>query len=165
MLPTSEPPTADASPLIYLARIGRFDLLQLAGRRLIVPEVVLAEVRRGVPEEPAVRAVASANWIEIVAARDPPAEFARHGLGLGESAVIVWALDHPGTLAIIDEQAGRHMAERLGIPVVGTLALVVQAKRRGLVPNAGSVIEDLRRAGMYLSDRIIDRARTQAGEL
>jgi predicted nucleic acid-binding protein len=154
----------DASPLIYLARIGRFDLLQLAGRPVIVPEIVVSEVRRGVPEEPAVGAIAAANWIEVVAVREPSAEFAQHGLGSGESAVIVWALDHPGTLAVIDEQAARGTAERLGIPVVGTLALVVEAKRRGLIPEARSVIDDLRRAGMYLSDRIINQALARAAE-
>ena len=164
MRPGSEPPVVDASPLIYLARIGRFEFLQLAGRRVIVPQVVVSEVQRGVPEEPAVRAIASANWIEVVAVREPSAEFAQHGLGPGESAVIIWALDHPGALAVIDEQAARRTAEGLGIPVAGTLALVVEAKRRGLVPQAGSVIDDLRRAGMYLSGRIISQALARAGE-
>lgn len=52
----------------------------------------------------------------------------------------------------------------LGIPVRGTLALVLGAKRRGIVDRARPLFERLRRAGMYLSDEVIDRALKKVSE-
>ena len=43
----------NASPLITLAKVGRLDLLEDAGIKLVVPEAVAHEVYRGAPEDPA----------------------------------------------------------------------------------------------------------------
>ena len=51
-----------------------------------------------------------------------------------------------------------------GIPVRGTLGLVLTAKRRGLIPAARVVLEQLRQSGMYLSDSIMNRALTFVDE-
>jgi predicted nucleic acid-binding protein len=42
--------------------------------------------------------------------------------------------------------------------VKGTLGLALLAKRRGWVPAARPVIEELRRNGLYLSDDLVARA-------
>lgn len=46
----------------------------------------------------------------------------------------------------------------------GTLGIVLNAKRRGLIPLARPVIEDLLRAGLYLSQAVIDEALRRIGE-
>jgi predicted nucleic acid-binding protein len=48
--------------------------------------------------------------------------------------------------------------------VRGTLGLVLVARRRGVIPAARPVVERLRRSGMYLSDRVCDRALALIGE-
>jgi predicted nucleic acid-binding protein len=68
------------------------------------------------------------------------------------------ALAHPGTSAVIDDLAARRCAAAHGIGVRGTLGLVLTARRRGAIPSARRVIEELRDAGMYLSDAVADRA-------
>jgi len=79
-------------------------------------------------------------------------------LGKGESSVLAWAHAHPGTEVIIDDLSGRRCAASLGIPVRGTLGLVLAAKKRGIIPMARPVLESLRQSGMYLSQRVMDRA-------
>ena len=55
-------------------------------------------------------------------------------------------------------------AAALGIPLLGTVALVLKAKQRGAIPVARPVLETLRRAGMYLSDAVLTRALATVGE-
>jgi predicted nucleic acid-binding protein len=52
----------------------------------------------------------------------------------------------------------------LGIPVRGTLGIVITAKQRGVIPAARPVLEQLRLCGMYLSDRVINQALALVGE-
>ena len=79
-------------------------------------------------------------------------------LGAGESAVLAWAHAHPGSLAIVDDLAGRRCAAALRIPVRGTLGLVLVAKQRGRIKAARPVLESMRASGMYLSDGVMNRA-------
>lgn len=65
---------------------------------------------------------------------------------------------------IIDDLGGRKCADSLDIPVRGTLGLVLAAKRRGVIPKARPVIEDMMSAGLYLSKRVLDRALEKVGE-
>ncbi len=85
-------------------------------------------------------------------------------LGAGESAVLTWGYVNPGTEVILDDLAGRRCAASLGIPVRGTLGLVLKAKQRGAIPAARPVLEQLRSQGMYLSDRVILQALALVGE-
>ena len=85
-------------------------------------------------------------------------------LGIGESAVLTWGYINQGTEVIIDDLAARRCANALGIPVRGTLGLVITAKQRGRIPAARPILEQLRSCGMYISDKLIDRALALVGE-
>src|SRR5579863_8055162 len=58
----------DASPLILLSRISRLDLLLTLERRLVVPVSVLEEIRAKGDEDPTVREVERADYLEEVPA-------------------------------------------------------------------------------------------------
>jgi predicted nucleic acid-binding protein len=67
----------------------------------------------------------------------------------------------PSNTAINGEKIKKHPrqeASTLGIPVRGTLGLILTAKKRGVIPQARPVLENLRQSGMYLSDRILNQA-------
>jgi predicted nucleic acid-binding protein len=80
------------------------------------------------------------------------------GLGPGESAVLAEAMGLPGCRAVIDDLAARKCAASLGIPFIGTLGIVLRARRQGIIPAARPVMEDLLRGGMFLSRALLDRA-------
>ena len=75
-----------------------------------------------------------------------------------------WALAHPGSEAILDDLQARRCAAAHRLPVRGTLGLVLVAKQRGVVPAARPILDTLRRAGMYLSDAVRERALAAVGE-
>ena len=155
----------NASPLIYLARIRRLDLLRVLSGPIVVPAVVVQELAAGVPREPAVEAVAEAGWLEVVHEPPPvPDDIRAWDLGAGESAVLAWARNRPGALAVMDDLQGRRCANSLGVPVMGTLAILLAAKRTGLLDTIRGVVEELVAHGMYLSERIVREVLTAAGE-
>jgi predicted nucleic acid-binding protein len=102
-------------------------------------------------------------WLLVTEVPVPPLIQA-WDLGPGESAVLAWALAHPGALAVLDDLAARRCAAVLGVPVRGTLGLVILAKQRGLIPAARPVVEALRRGGLYLSDTVLNAALALVGE-
>jgi len=159
-----EPPVANASPLIFLAAGGYFDLLQVAGDTVLVPSTVALEIERRGSADVTVRAMRGAEWLSVVPDVPVPSLIQSWDLGPGESAVLAWAHANPATEALIDDLAARRCAAALGIPVRGTLGLVLTAKQRGIITAARPVLERMVHAGMYLSDRLLNEALALVGE-
>jgi predicted nucleic acid-binding protein len=154
----------NASPLIFLAQGDLLDFLRLAGPEIVVPAPVAEEIQRRGTTDPTAQALTRTAWLIIVKAPPVPALIQAWDLGEGESSVLAWAYTHPGTETIVDDLAARRCAAALGLPVRGTLGLVLTAKRRGIIPAARPVVERLRQVGMYLSDRVIHQALALVGE-
>jgi predicted nucleic acid-binding protein len=160
----AERPAVNASPLILLSRGGLLELLQLAGEKIVIPAAVAAEIQRRGPTDPTAQAIEQTAWLVIVATPLIPPLIQSWDLGEGESSVLAWAYAHPGTEAIIDDLPARRCAAALGIPVRGTLGLVLAARQKGKISEARPILEQLRAAGMYLSDRVMDQALALVGE-
>ncbi len=160
----AEPAVLNASPLIFLAGAGLTDLLRLAGTPVQIPRVVVEEIEKFGPTDPAAIAVKHLHWLVVVDSGPAPAILERWDLGSGETSVLTWAYAHPGTVAILDDLAARRCANSLGIRVRGTLGLVLTAKQRGAISQARPVLEQLRTAGMYLSDSVMNHALKEVGE-
>lgn len=156
--------TVDASPLILLSRAGQIDLLRLAAWRIVVPDAVAREIAAPNSDPHVTRTITATRWIEIVDSPIVPDPIRSWDLGDGESAVLAWLHGRSRSVGIIDDLAARRCAATLGIPVRGTLGLVLIAKRRGTIPAARPVVERLVEVGMYLSRRVIEESLTLVGE-
>ncbi len=119
---------------------------------------------RAYRDDAGARALTSVSWLTVVPSVPVPSVIQAWDLGDGESAVLAWAHSHPGSTAIIDDAAARRCADTLNIPLRGTLGLSLLAKQRGVVALARPVVEQLRAAGLYLSDEIIIQALALVGE-
>jgi predicted nucleic acid-binding protein len=160
----AEPAVVNASPLIFLSRAGLIDLLQLVSPEVIVPEAVAFEIGVRGESDPTAQVLATTSWLVVTQTPLIPPQIQAWGLGLGESAVLAWAHTHEGSEAIIDDLAGRRCAAAFNIPVRGTLGLVLTAKQRGHISSARELLNRLRQAGMYLSDRVLKEALAKVGE-
>lgn len=160
----AERPAVNTSPLIYLSRAGLLDLLRLLAPEIVVPNAVAMEILRRGQSDPTAQALSQTSWLSVVSTPQIPASIQAWGLGVGESSVLAWAHANPGTEVVIDDLAARRCAATLGIPVRGTLGLVLIARQRGQIPAARPVLLQLRQAGMYLSDRVINQALAMIGE-
>jgi len=50
------------------------------------------------------------------------------------------------------------------LAVIGTIGILLQAKREGLIPNVGHVLERLIREGLRISEKVYRDALKEAGE-
>lgn len=160
----AERPAINASPLILLTKAGLLNLLQLVSQEVVVPAAVAMEIQQYGVRDLTAQAIAQTNWLVAVDTPPVPELIQSWDLGPGESAVLTWGYVHPSTEVIVDDLAARRCAVALGIPVRGTLGLVLTAKQRGTIPAARPILEQLRDSGMYLSDRVMNQALALVGE-
>ena len=154
---------SDAGPLIAFSRTGRLPLLRELFGRVLVPNVVIGELRLD-EHRPGVELLAEAvrvdKWIEPM---EPPAGRSIPGLGEGESAAILLAgrLQCP---LLVDERRARVAAGRHGVRVIGTGRVLIAAKQEGLLGTVGEALDALKAAGYRLSDDLCRRLLELAGE-
>lgn len=160
----AEAPAVDASPLIHLSRTNNLPLLQILSPTLVVPQPVLDEIGAKGDDPATLQAVQGMAWLSPVQPPAVPEMLRGWGLGKGEAAVLAWCLARPGTLAVLDDQRARTFAEAQGVPVIGTLGIVLRARRQGVIPFARPVLEALVSRGMYLSKPILEKALRLVGE-
>lgn len=153
---------ADSGPLISL---GRLDLLSLLARlfgQVRVPQAVLDEcmAKPGQDDTLRVQAALDAGWLLVCRAHPIQAP----GLDVGECAAIGLALELHGGL-LTDDQAARQYAMRVDLPVMGTLGVMVLAKRKELIESVSPLIHRLRSTGQRFSSAAVADALRAAGEL
>lgn len=152
---------ADSSPLIYLPRIGALHLLHKLFGSVVVPQPVWAEVVERQPDAPGVDVLRQAEWIRVVVTESPEVEL---GLDPGETAAIVLAEAIKADLLLIDERAGREVAQSRGITVRGTLGVLVQARLTGALPALRPSVDSLVAEGFRVARGLIRQALVQVGE-
>ncbi len=154
----------NASPLIFLSRSHHLALLKSFADEVWVPEPVAKEILQRGQQDITAQAIKKTAWLITQPVEHSPISILEWRLGAGESAVLALGLTHTGTEVIIDDLAGRRCADSLDIPVRGTLGLVLTAKKRGVIPKARPVIEDMMGAGLYLSKQILEQALKRVDE-
>jgi hypothetical protein len=156
-VPSEEIIIADSSPLIGLAKIGQLDLLSLLARRVMAPPAVWKEVVG--PGE-----VAQRKWIEIVTPEPATVAPLLILLGEGEAEAIALAQREKTAVLLLDDLRARKIAARLNLRRMGTVALLGQAKRAGLVKKLKPSLEALLDCGIYIRKELIEAALKEAGE-
>ena len=153
----------DASPLIALGKIGLLGLPQALGAERVIPEAVAEEVKAGREGDPARAWLLSGPALPVAPSPLLPV-VAEWGLGTGEGAVISFALQNTGCEAVLDERAGRTCARALGLPVRGTLGILVLAKEEGALAEVRPHLDALVQAGYHLGPDLIAAVLAEAGE-
>jgi predicted nucleic acid-binding protein len=147
---------SDASPLIVLAKAQLLDLTPKLFERVLVPEEVMIEIQGGPSEDPLRRAVSNCDWMLTVRLDSPlPADLVPR-LGTGEAAVLEYARTHGNLPVLVDDRQARRRAESLGLKVYGTLSLIAMATTHGHIQSFSAAVQQLRGAGLYVSDDVID---------
>ncbi len=155
----------DSSPLILLARIGRLPLLRSLYGELLMPTAVHQETVLQDPKRPGAQAIAKADWIRIREVTDAMAvTMLRQQVGSGESEAIVLALESAADLLIIDDAKGRRIAEAYGIPAVGSIGVLIQAKKRGIIEAVKPDLDAIQQAGLRMNSHLYTQALRLAEE-
>lgn len=150
---------SDSSPLIALAKIDSFPLLQrLYGSLVISSEVYAEVVVAGAGLAGAINTSTSA-WIEVRQIKnsaDLNAAKAQFGLGMGELSTMILAKEIHADLVILDDLAARKLAQKEGFKVQGCIAILEACYRKGFLPDLRHAYEQLLKRGVYLNRELLD---------
>lgn len=163
-MPDTQDIVINTSPIIALvAALGDLSVLQMY-RHVSVPLEVSEELAAGGAARFALAEYQAAHWLHK---RTQPLNIAPHlrnALDKGEASVIQLALDNNIGTVVIDETAGRRVARLNGLAVTGSIGILLRAKTEGHPFSMRKAIDRMQARGIWLSDRVIASALTQAGE-
>ena len=150
------PVVSNASPLIALTQIDHLTILQQLCGTVLVPPAVTHEVAPTLilPIWIEQRALKQAIGPKILSA----------SLGAGESETISLALEIGAGLAILDDRPARRLAYALGIPIIGTLGLLLAAKQRKLLRAVRPCLDALTQHDFWIAPSLYEQVLRDAGE-
>lgn len=157
---------SNTTPLIGLATIQRFDLLRQIFGEIIIPEAVYQEaVIFGREEGGAKREVSEADWIHVAPVKDRLAvEVLLDELDLGEAETIVLAKELNADWILMDEKKGRRKLTQMNMPKIGTVGILLKAKKAGYLLDLHADLMLLHTVGFSISQNVINAVVEQAGE-
>ena len=151
---------SNSGPLIHLAKAGLLELIKLYDT--VIPLEVKYEVvdkgkEKGFTDALLVEKAIEEGWIKVidVSVDDKFAKAAEvAGLHKSEITVVYYAYKN-GITALLDEDAARVFARGLGVKVRGSLGLLIEGLKKGLISYSEAVkgLDDLSKV-MYLSSDV-----------
>ena len=141
-----EPVVCDSSCLIALERIGHLALLPALFHPVKAPQAVREEFG------------AAPEWLQVEAPADRALVTALGMLmGPGEAEAVALASERELPV-ILDDRQARAVARKLDLQIVGTVAVLVRAKKQGLVQAIGPLLDALTEHEFRLSEALRQEA-------
>jgi hypothetical protein len=156
---------ADTSPLLFLAKLNRLDLLRHAADEILAPPAVFQEIRR-IPDEASDRLEAARlDWLHVHPVSDLAlVDVLQADLDLGESEVIALAQEIRAERVVLDDLDARRRARRIGLLPIGTLGLLLAGRLRGEIPSLRFEIAQLEKEGFRVQKALVEAVLQEAGE-
>lgn len=142
----------DSACLIGLERIGQLDLLPALISPVMAPPAVEFEFGP-VPPWVLVRAPADLGMVAAL----------RLIVDAGESEAIALAYE-TRTRIILDDRKAREAAQRLGVPVTGTVGLLIKAKEMGVIAEIRPILDALDANQFRIGEALRAEALRLSGE-
>lgn len=145
MLVMQEKVYVDTSSLIILNKINALYLLNKIYSNVIITNFIQSELNETVP-----------SWISIEPTYNIDQSFLKNfNLGLGESSIIINAIENNGFL-IIDDLKARKIATILSLKFTGSIGILIIAKELGLIQSVKFYLEKIQATNFRLSDFLIN---------
>lgn len=143
---------ADSTCLIGLEKIGRLDILPALFETVMIPPEVAKEFG------------GSFSWLQIeVLANRVLAVSLRLVVDAGEAEAIALASEK-GCRLIADDKQARAVAGQIGVKVIGTVGVLIQAKQNGAITKLRPILDDLERNNFYFTRALREEALRLVGE-
>ena len=147
---------SNASPLIACERLGLTHVYATLFGEVHIPSAVRQEV---------FATEALPTWVREQPLSQPMAGQLLQGrLGAGEREALALALEEQANLVLMDELAGRRIATSVGLRIMGTLGVLLLAKRQQLISAVKPLIDQLLAVGFYADDELVQQVLEAAGE-
>ena len=150
---------SDTSAITALLQIGQAGLLEKLYFQILIPVAVRDELLKNHQALPVfLHCQPVVNIAEV--------KCLLVEIDLGEAEAIVLAKERHADFLLIDELAGRRVAQREGLRFFGLMGVLVQAKQKKFIKSVRELTAELERvADFHLSEEIKSIAYRKAGEL
>jgi predicted nucleic acid-binding protein len=153
----------DSSPLFALAICDKLHLLEQMYDAVLIPEAVYKEVSvSGKLNADKIQA-----WAHDKVAQIKDDDFIQklsELLDLGEAEAIMLYREKNADYLLIDEKKGRKIAEFYNVNIIGTLGLLLLAKRRGFLDSVKPCLELLQQSTIRIAPELYQMTLQRAGE-
>ena len=136
---------SDTSCLIILSKIGCLDILQALFDEVLISEAVSLEFGEKLPTWIIVKQVASRQLEKILLLNVDEGE---------ASAMALYLEQTEDALLVIDERKGRLIAKELGIKIIGTIGLLINAGEKGIIEDLSEIIRRIEQTDFRLSPKL-----------
>lgn len=162
---TKRPLVSDTTLLLYLGRLGQVNLLPGLFAPVYVPEQVALELDAGRLLRQDTVNPRALKWATVVqVSEEEMATLPTNRLGIGEQAVIAFAMAHGRPTAGLDDQRARVFAEETGLRVIGTVGVLLLAKQAGLVSVVRPLLDAIQVQGFRMDAELYNTALQLAKE-
>ena len=145
---------SDTSCLILLDKIGELNLLYKLFGTIITTSEVAFEFGLPLPD-----------WFEIQQPKDKNYQtIIEASVDKGEASAIALAVELDDCLLIIDDLKGRKFAQQLGLTIIGTIGILVDAKLAGIIPSVKPLLTKIKTTNFRISDQLEMLILKKAGE-
>jgi predicted nucleic acid-binding protein len=122
--------------------------------QVVVTPTILAEFGRKLPD-----------WITIISpSNDTIIKLLEETIDPGEASSIALALEMDNALVILDDLLARKVALQLGLTITGTLGIIANAKRRGIIPSAKLLFELIKATDFRIPNSLLSSILKELGE-
>ena len=145
---------SNTTPLITLAIIDKLDILRELYGKVYIPNAVLEEIKAGKGKI----GYFEIETMEWIIPQKITNEFSMNyliDLDDGEAETIILAEELQADIVLIDEKLARGFAEMRGLTLSGSLGVLLEAKKRGIISKVKPLIEKMLANRRYLSEKII----------
>ena len=154
---------SDSTPLITLMKAGRLDILKSLFGDVLLPEAVFKEVTSNNTFRNEAYLIRCSDYIKVVKVTNfDRVAFLQRATGLdrGESEAIVYADEAKADLLLMDEAAGRKVAQNMKLPMTGSVGILIRAYQSGLLSadEIDSAFDRIRESNRHISDKLIQSA-------
>ena len=153
----------NASPLILLCNSELDFILPELFDDIVVPTAVWQEIMSGSHLDRAVQTLPDLTWLKQESIMPVP-EVVRWDLGAGETEVVSFAFTHRNYIPVVDDMLAKKCANSFGLKTMGTGAVLILAKDRGLIPSVEETLRKLQKIGLWISEAVIQMLKREAGE-
>jgi uncharacterized protein len=156
---------SDTSPIRALHHLGQVAWLNQLFGDVLVPPAVANELANPAPRYASIDVNAYAFLLVRAPSTSPRLAELLAELDVGEAEALALAEEVNAQAVLIDEADGRRVAQRMGLPVLGTVGILIKCKAASLCPAIAPLLDRLEHElGFYLSADFRAQALKLAGE-
>ncbi|SFO91952.1 DUF3368 domain-containing protein [Salibacterium halotolerans] len=160
----------NSTPIIGLSMIGKLSLLTDLFDDVLVPEAVFYEIihdhtSKSHGKQELLEFIDKGTFQLYRVENSPMVQKLYGKLHEGELEVIVGAKELNVSYVIIDEKAARTLSKTFMLTPIGTLGILILAKKKGKIEAIKPILDELKEYNFHVSKSLYYKVLHQAGEL